>query len=414
MSETPVWVHNGEILWRHRRLLVRVFLIAAACSLALALLIPKRYTSTAMIMPPANTNSSSVMIAALAGRALGGGGSNNSFSSLAGSLLGTGNTTALYIDLIKSGTISNHLIERFELQKVYDKRYRIDTAKKLARRTSVTEDKKSGVITITVEDSDRVRARNLAQGYLDELNLLLTHTSTTSAHQERVFIERRLQTAHTDLVRAQQELSNFSTSHTTIDIKEQTRAMVDAMARVQAELIAEQSSLSSLRQIYGDQNIRVKSAESRIGSLQQKLNSLAGTPGAGVDVPVSNDQPYPALRSLPQLAVPYAELYRNLRIQETLFELLTQQYELSRIEEAKDVPVVSVIDPPGIAEKKSFPPRTLLTVALTVISLLITAAFLLIRDRWEQVPAETAQKIFLQQIAASGNRVLHLIPGIRR
>jgi len=413
MNETPVWVHNGELLWRHRRLLMRVFLIAAACSIALAFLIPKRYTSTAMIMPPANTNSSSVMIAALAGRALGGGSSNN-FSSLAGSLLGTGNTTALYIDLIKSGTIGDHLIERFELQKVYDKRYRIDTAKKLARRTSVTEDKKSGVITITVEDGDRVRARDLAQGYLDELNLLLTHTSTTSAHQERVFIERRLQTAHTDLVRAQQELSNFSTSHTTIDIKEQTRAMVDAMARVQAELIAEQSSLSSLRQIYGDQNIRVKSAESRIGSLQQKLNSLAGTPGAGVDVPVSNDQPYPALRSLPQLAVPYAELYRNLRIQETLFELLTQQYELSRIEEAKDVPVVSVIDAPGIAEKKSFPPRTLLTLALTVISLLITAAFLLIRDRWEQIPAETAQKVFLQQIAASGNRVLHRIPGVRR
>ncbi|MGO4214078.1 Wzz/FepE/Etk N-terminal domain-containing protein, partial [Terriglobus sp. YAF25] len=123
MSETPVWVHNGEILWRHRRLLVRVFLIAAACSIAVAFLIPKRYTSTAMIMPPANTNSSSVMIAALAGRALGGGSSNN-FSSLAGSLLGTGNTTALYIDLIKSGTISDHLIERFELQKVYDKRYR--------------------------------------------------------------------------------------------------------------------------------------------------------------------------------------------------------------------------------------------------------------------------------------------------
>jgi len=412
MSETPVWVHNGEILWRHRRLLVRVFLIAAACSLSLAFLIPKRYTSTAMIMPPANSNSSSVMIAALAGRALGGG--SNSFSNLAGTLLGAGNTTALYIDLIKSGTISDHLIERFELQKVYGKRYRIDTAKKLARRTSVAEDKKSGVITITVEDTDRVRARDLAQGYLDELNLLLTRTSATSARQERIFIERRLQTAHKDLLRAQQELSNFSSSHTTIDIKEQTRAMVDAMARVQAELIAEQSSLSSLRQIYGDQNIRVKSAESRIGSLQQKLNSLAGTPGSGVDVPVSSDQPYPALRSLPQLGVPFAELYRNLRIQETLFELLTQQYELSRIEEAKDVPVVSVIDTPGVAEKKSFPPRAFLTLALTVISLLMTAAFLLIRDRWEQIPAETAQKVFLQQVAASGYRVLHRIPGARR
>ena len=77
---------------------------------------------------------------------------------------------------------------------------------------------------------------------------------------------------------------------------------------------------------------------------------------------------YPSLRQLPRLAVPYADLYRRVRIQETVFELLSQQYEMARIEEAKDTPVVAVIDQPLVAEKKSFPPRTLVTLLLTMLA----------------------------------------------
>ena len=128
------------------------------------------------------------MLAALASHS----GSLGGLSSLAGSLLGGHTTTALFINLLHSGTVSGHLIDRFHLQHVYRKRYRIDTAKHLAHLTSITEDKKSGVITIEVEDEDPVRARDLAQGYLDELNKLVMQTNTSAAHRERVFIERRL------------------------------------------------------------------------------------------------------------------------------------------------------------------------------------------------------------------------------
>ncbi|AXC11264.1 Tyrosine-protein kinase Wzc [Acidisarcina polymorpha] len=403
---SPNWVTNASVLWEHRRLLVRVAAVSLILSLLLAFILPKQYKSSASIMPPSNSGASTAMLAALAGRALGG---LNGLGGLAGSLLGGNNTTALFVELLRSGTVANHLIDRFDLQHVYRKRYRVDTAKYLARHTTFVEDKKSGVITITVVDTDPRRSRDLAQGYLEELNLLLNRTSTSSAHQERVFIEKRLAKVKADLEQAQQEMSEFSSTHSTVDIKEQTRALVDAAARLQAQMIVEQSSLSSLRQIYGDGNVRVRAAQARIGVLQGELTKMSGTSAplstteaspAG-DEGSSNNELYPPLRQLPRLAVPFADLYRKVQVQETVFELLTQQYELARIQEAKDVPVVSVIDSPGIPEKKSFPPRLLLTLLLTLLATAAASAALLFRHRWSQVGPADPRKLLADQIVGS-------------
>src|ERR1700692_2518145 len=110
---------------------------------------------------------------------------------------------------------------------------------------------------------------------------------------------------------------------------------------------------------------------------------------------------YPSLRQLPRLAVPYADLYRRVRIQETVFELLSQQYEMARIEEAKDTPVVSVIDYPQLAEKRSFPPRAITLLSLTLFSLGIASFFILMRDRWRHIDASDHRKILAQEIATS-------------
>jgi capsule polysaccharide export protein KpsE/RkpR len=400
----PDWVRNATTLWERRRLMFRTAAVSLLLSLLIAFALPKRYKSSAQIMPPSNSSGPTAMLAALAGRALGG---TSGLSSLAGSLLGGNNTTPLFVELLRSGTVAGHLMDRFHLQSTYHKRYRADTAKYLARHTTITDDKKSGVITIIVEDTDPRRARDLAQGYLDELNLLVTHTSTSSAHQERVFIERRLQKVKTDLEQAQQQMSEFSSTHGTVDIKEQGRAMVDAASKLQAQMILEQANLTSLRQIYGDGNVRVRATQARIGVLQSQLTKISGS---SAPLPVgetgSDEQHstltgsdlYPPLRQLPRLAVPYANLYREVRVQETVFELLTQQYELARIQEAKDVPVVSVIDSPGIPEKKSFPPRLLLTLLLTVVSTSIAAALLLAWNRWLHISVSDPRKMLAHEI----------------
>jgi uncharacterized protein involved in exopolysaccharide biosynthesis len=206
-------------------------------------------------------------------------------------------------------------------------------------------------------------------------------------------------------------MSEFASTHTAIDIKEQTRATVEGAAKLQAQIIFEQSELDSLRQIYGDENIRVRSGRARLGELQHQLQMISGT-----SAPLAPDEPnasskagtlvgagaeYPSLRQIPRLAVPYADIYRRVRVQETLYEMLTQQYELSRIQEAKDVPVVRVIDEPGVPEKKSFLPRTVLCIVFTSLSILLAAGIILAKERWHQLDHFDDRKVLGTEIAES-------------
>jgi uncharacterized protein involved in exopolysaccharide biosynthesis len=416
ISHEPTWAIRAILLWKHRHRLARVTGISLLVSLAIAFAIPKEYKSTTSIMPPDQQGSSAMLLAALAGHS----GGLGALGSLASGFLGGHTSTDLFIDLLHSGTVSGHLVDRFNLQHVYHKRYRIDAAKHLARCTKITEDKKSGVITIAVEDRSRVRARDLAQAYLDELNKLVTRTNTSAAHRERVFIGKRLNAVQGNLEDAEMQLSQFASKSSAVDIKEQTRAMVDAGARVQAELLVEQSGLQSLRQIYGDGNVRVRETEARIASLQGELTKMTGSSAPltadaihddGVNSGGGDDKGelYPPLRQLPRLAVPYTDLYRRVKVQEAVFELLTQQYEMARIQEAKDVPVVSVIDAPGIAEKKSFPPRLLFTLLLTFLSFAGTSAVILMRDHWATVDPRDPRKILAAEVLPVLSRRIHSI-----
>src|SRR5277367_253547 len=397
------WAVRATLLWRHQKMLTRVAIVSLVLSLTIAFIIPKQYKATASIMPPVQQSSGTMMLAALMGR----GGGLGSLGSLASGLLGGHTSTALFVNLLESGTVGGHLIDRFNLQHVYHTRYRITTAKHLAHSTKITDDKKSGVITIEVEDTDPVRARDLAQAYLDELNKILNQTSTSTARQERIFIEHRLNGVQNDLESAQLELSEFSSKNSTVDIKEQTRAMVDTGARVEAELLVEQSGLQSLRQIYGDNNMRVRETEARIASLQRDLVKMTGSsaPLSGIvsDGTGSSDsgdkgELYPPLRQLPRLAVPYADLYRRVKVQEAIFELLTQQYEMARIQEAKDTPVVNVIDAPGIPEKKSFPPRLILTLLLTLFSVTVASALIIFREGWSKLNPNDPRKTLAGEV----------------
>ena len=397
------WANRALFLWGHRRLLFRVTGIALLLSVTLCFfVIPKRYTSITSIMPPDSGSAGTMLLSALTGK-----GGIGALGGLAASLLHDHNSTALYIGLLESGTIADHLINRFDLRKVYHKRYYVDAAKHLASATKITDDKKSGVITIEVQDTDPVRARDLAQAYLDELNTLVNKTSTSTARQERIFVERRLHDVQNDLESAQIELSDFSSKNTTVDISAQTRAVVDVGARLEGEIVAERSGLESMRQAYTDDNFHVREAQARIGVLQHELNKLAGSstpaPASGSAQPTAGEL-YPPLRQLPRLAVRYADLYRRVKVQEAVFELLTQQYEMARIEEAKDIPVVRIIDPAGVPEKKSFPPRVILSAVLTLLAFAATSAFLLLRERWANVDSADPRKRLADAITGSIRR----------
>jgi capsule polysaccharide export protein KpsE/RkpR len=386
------WAANAALLWANRQLLLRVTLAACVSSIIVAFLIPKQYDSTTRIMPPEQSAGSAAMLAALIGRSQVPGGG---LASVAGSLLGGRSNGALFVDLLRSGTVSGHLIERFHLQSVYRKRYVEDTAKKLASKTAISEDARSGVITITVEDRDRGRARGMAQAYVDELNALVAQVDTSAAHRERVFIEQRLREVGRDLEQAQVEMSEFSTKNGAIDIKEQTRAMVDADARLEGQLTASESELNSLEEFYGTENVRVRAAEARVATLRHELDRESnGTAGDS-----SDPDSYPALRQLPALAVPWADLYRRVRIEETVDEMLSAQYESARIEEARSLPTVRVIDPAGWPEKKSSPHRAIIVLVSSAAGFVFGSLFLLVRRWWSALDESDERKRLGREIA---------------
>jgi capsule polysaccharide export protein KpsE/RkpR len=385
-SEHEGWVPNTSLLWDRRRTLAKAFLCSLILSTLIAFLIPKEYESSTRMMPPEQQGMGAAMLAALAGKAMPG-----ALGALAGSVLGVKDSGALFVELLQSGTIEGTIVDRFNLQHVYRKRYRQDALKKLKHRTEITQDRKSGVISIVVTDTDRQRARDMAQAYLDQLDSLLIRVNTSAARREREFIEQRLVTVQTDLEKAQVAMSDFASKNTTLDIKEQTKAMVEAGAKLQAQLIVAHAETDSLAQFYGPGNVRMRAANARAGELERELKKLGGSAATpGEEVP--SDALYPSLRQMPVLAVRWADLYRQVKIKETVYDLLTEQYELARIEEVKSVPSVRVIDAPSWPEKKSFPPRLILMLALTSLSVFAAAMVLVMQDRWLRLSPQDSRK----------------------
>jgi uncharacterized protein involved in exopolysaccharide biosynthesis len=352
-----------QLLWEHRRWLSRVAAWALVIGTVSAFLIPNQYESSVSVMPPDSMNGSGSMLAALASRA------SPELAVMAGGLLGMRSSSALFVDLFHSRSVQDRVVDTFNLQKVYRSRYKQDARKKLNRLTDVSQDRKSGVISLTVTDGNAQRAHDIAQAYVEELNRLVAQVSTSSARRERIFIEQRLTTVKSDLEDAEKQFSVFASKNSALDIKEQTKAMVESAALLQGQLIAAQSEMEGLRQIYTPNNVRVRAARARIEELQRQLQKIGGTDASLLSDATQTNELYPSIRKLPLLGVQWADLYRRMKIQETVYELLNQQYELARIQEAKEIPTVNVIDPANLPEKKSWPPRRLIVVLLTVLSL---------------------------------------------
>ena len=262
--------------------------------------------------------------------------------------------------MLNSRTVKDDLIARFDLRKVYSEKLFEDAQKSLDKRTTIAEDKKSGIITISVQDRDPHRAVQLANAYIHELNSRLSDLSTSSAHRERIFLEGRLASIKKELDQSSLEVSEFSSRNKTLDPQVQGKATLEAASALQGQLIAAETELSGLTQIYGPQNSRVRAASARVNELNRKLRRLSGEGNrAEVGGPSQPAEPYPSLEQLPILGNTYYQLYRANRINETIYELLMRDYELAKVEEAKETPSIKVLDEPVLPEQKAWPPRTL-------------------------------------------------------
>jgi len=392
-----------RVLLDHRFFLLRVTAYGLALATLLAFLIPVRYESRTQLMPPDSEASSG--LASLMAMSRGAG-----LGMLAGDFLGLKTSGALFIGVLRSDTVEDRIIDKFDLKSVYRVKRMQDARRELEENTGISEDRKSGIITIGVTDHSPQRAAAIAQAYVEELNRLVVELNTSAAHRERVFLEDRLKTVKRDLDSSAKEFSQFSSKNTAIDIKEQGKAMVEAAAALQGHLIAAQSELEGLRQIYADTHVRVKAVRARIAELQKKLDEMGGGDLSATGA-AENNSLYPSIRKLPLLGVQYEELYRESKIQETVYELLTQQCELAKVQEAKETPSVKILDLAKIPEKKSFPPRLLIMFLGTSLSMIIGALWVIARTGWEDIDAAHPGKLLAQDALVSLKADLGLTSG---
>jgi capsule polysaccharide export protein KpsE/RkpR len=391
-------VEKIRLVWNRRRFVWKSVLVGLLVGAAFAFLLPPEYESYTRLMPPDDqSNRGLAMITALAGKAGGGGGAG--VAGMAGDLLGVKTTGAMFVGILASRTVQDDVIGKFNLQKVYrDKRLeqaRID----LTKHTTVVEDRKSGIITITVTDRRAQRAREMANEYVSELNRVVTQLSTSAAHREREFLENRLVAVKQDLENAEKQFSQFSSKSGAIDIKEQGKAMVEAAAILQGQMMAAQSELEGLRQLYSDSNVRVRGAQARIAELQHQLEKLGGRPQNEVVAGSSEDSSiYPSIRRLPLLGVTYADLFREAKVQEIVFETLTQQFELAKVQEAKEVPSVKTLDPGSSPESRSFPPRMLLMALGGFLGCCIGISWLFVTAMWTRMDPLDPRKLLAEEV----------------
>ena len=312
-------------------------------------------------------------------------------ASLAG-ISTEGSTADRYVGMLQSRTISDAIIDRFDLMKVYDVGYRVKTYQALADHVTVSLGKEDGIISISVDDEDPQRAAAIANQYVKGLKDLNVRLNLSSSGRERVFLEKRLALVKRDLANAEDAMKDFQEKNKAIRIDDQATAIIDAIAQLKAQLASKEVELGVHLSYQTEQNYEVKALREGIAQMKGQIRKLEQSP---TGKKYSDDIFVPA-SEVPELGVRYARLMRDYKTQEALFELLTKQDELAKINEARDTSTLQVLDDAVVPDKKSRPRRSLIVLLATFVAgfLAVLAAFLKEyfarmpvedRGRWEEV-----------------------------
>ena len=383
-------------IWQRRRWLARVIGLGVVVSIGIALLTPKEYTSTTQLMPPdPQAISNTSLLSAITG---------GPTASFGGGLMSARTPAGTFIGIMDSQTAQDDIINRFDLLRVYHCKLYIDARNKLTTQTVIDEDKKSGIINISVTDRDPNRARDIAKAYIEELDKLVNNLSTSSARREREFLEQRLKSIKSDLDASSVALSQFSSRNATINPQSQGQALIASASGLQGQLISAQSELSGLKAMYSDDNVRVREARARIDELQSQLRKMGNVGGKVDGSDQKADQLYPSIRELPLLGVTYSDLSRKLAMQEGIYETLNRQYELAKVEEAKEIPSIKILDEPGLPERKSSPHRSVIVLLGVLVSAFLGVAWIVVCKLWEITDDSNPVKV-------AGRAVLRSIQG---
>ncbi len=353
------WVGEGK--WQ----IAAVTTFAALASLATALLLPPIFTARTTLLPPASQSQGGGASAALA--ALG------AVGGLAGSI-GAKSPDELYVALLKSDSVVRALDARFDLKARYELKSFESLRKAMPEKVRVSADRKSGVISIEVDDRDPKFAAELANTHVEEVTNVLGRLAVSDAQLRRVFFEQQLKDVKENLVKAELGLREVQEKSGVIVLDKQAEALIGGAAQLRAMIAEREVQLKVLRTTATGENPDVLKLNSELGALRDELarmeSSRGRTGGSAADIPVGK---------IPEAAIAYVRARRELKLQETLLESMIRQFEIAKLDEAKEGPVLQQVDKALPPDFKSKPSRALIVIASTLLGLMASLVFVVWR-----------------------------------
>jgi len=334
------------VLARHKKLLYRLPLVFAILGVVLSLVMAEEFKATTKMLPPQQAQSgTAALLSQLGGMA-----------GAASGIAGLKNPSDLYVGMLKSRTIADRLIAKFDLKKVYDVEWQEKARKVLENNTTITAGK-DGLITVEVIEKDKKLVAPLANAYVNELIQLTKVLAVTEAGQRRLFYERELQKARDDLVKAESLLKGGLDTRGVISVEMESKAVIGTVARLRAMVSAKEIEINSMKAFVTDNNPDYKRVQEELTSLRSELSKL------------ENGRPETGASAGTQRGFENIKLLRDVKYNQMLYELLAKQYEMARLDEAKDPSIIQVLDPAVEPERKFRPFRAVIVIMSTIFGL---------------------------------------------
>ena len=361
-----------QVVVRRKGFILKFCAAVVVLSVLYSLSLKNIYTATAKLLPPQKESGGG--LSALLSQAGG-------LAGLAGGM-GLGGTSDLYMGILKSRSVADAVIRRLDLQKEF-KSKTLEDARKSLEGTVKFQAGKDGIISISADYKDPVKAALLANTFVDELSRRSVQLNLTKVGSERVFLEKRLEVVKQDLRNAENDMKAFQEKYKTIKADSQATVAIESIAKLRAELVSKEVQLATLRNTMTDENSQVKSLLAAVAKIKSQLGAMAGADG-GSDV-------IPSVGNMPGLGLEYTRKLRELKIQEAIFEQLSKQYEVAKLNEAKDSSSLQVLDEAVVPLKKSKPKRSLIVILSAVTAFFISIFVVFIQEYLTKLPPDDAQ-----------------------
>jgi tyrosine-protein kinase Etk/Wzc len=382
------------VVVRFRWLIVKIAVCVTAVAVIISVLLPIRYTASTSILPPQQGGSAGSSLMAQLG-------SLGSVASLAGGAsLGLKNPNDLQVAMLKSRTVEDAMVNRFHLMQLYDVPRQSDARKKFEKVADIDSGSKDGLIRISVTDRDPQRAAEMANGYVEEFKRLSAGLAVTEASQRRLFFEQQLSQAKENLANAEEDLKKTGQKTGLIQLDSQTRATIELLANLRGQIAAKEVEISAMRSFATGENPDLQMAEQQLAGLRSQEQRMGATSEGATNalIPKGNAQ---------EAGIEYIRKLREVKYFETIFDLLARQYEVAKVDEAREGAVVQIVDRAIVPDRRSSPQRTLIALGAAVFGLFLGVVWAFAREgltRLSNNPAEHARLELLKKSISTGTK----------